>query len=661
MLAVCVSLAAVAGASSTAHAFCNPNVNYQRIVGAVGDADCTDNTIQSAIDHVICPNTTIYVTQPPPGQSYSAQHLLIQDLSLSIVGSSSATCGVGNQRPVAAGSAPTTPVITISGAGHSGDSVISIHGNSNVTLQYLDITSGASDQDQYGGGIYFGGSGSLTLDTDTVENNYAGHGGGIYFNGSGTLVLTSVNVENNRAHTGAGIAMTGSGTGASLSIHPGAVIESNSADGDGGGIEIDGNARLYMVENNSLIAFNNAGGHGGGLDIVGPARADIGSPGIGGSGAVLDNAAAYGGGIAAFGSGSGNGTARLFSTDPMHPVLMSLNSASVEGGAVYLQSSVSGGTATGGQFCAFDFRIDTNTAPEGAVIYADFDGNDFGVEIYFNPGGSCGPEPISSLGAVICAPGVPCNEISNNAALDNNDVPVGSIIATDHIYEFAANRIVMRGNNAAHIISFNYGVEGSTLNNCLIVDNHSVHELVHEIGGVLQVDNCTFAQNAIDEGFVFFSTRYFELLRSIVYQPGHETIDYESGGCTADCIAVDYVMTNDAAAFPAGSENVLAVADPLFVDPANANPDQRDYHLLAYTQNGLLKRSTAIDFSPSQADFSPPFADDGANDFDGKPRDQDVPAAPNLLGPRDLGAYEMQPIVDRVFADGFGDRISLVH
>jgi hypothetical protein len=87
----------------------------------------------------------------------------------------------------------------------------------------------------------------------------------------------------------------------------------------------------------------------------------------------------------------------------------------------------------------------------------------------------------------------------------------------------------------------------------------------------------------------------------------------------------------------------------MFVDPAHGN-----YHLLAYVQNGLLTASRAIDFAPT-AQYDP------VDDLDGNPYAQNVPAIPDAYGTRDLGAYEAQPISDRVFADAFGDRVSLVY
>src|SRR5512141_1388819 len=194
---------------------CSPFVPHTIVVGdKVHDSSCNAQTIQDAINGAVCPNTTIYLTAE---ETYSGQHLTIQGKSLSIVGSTATTCGaitVGAAN--APDSVPTTPVTTISGNGTQ--SVLDISDNngtgSNVTLQFVEITGGGGDANSHGGGIYFHGSGSLTLDTTTVDLNHAGFGGGIEVNGGSAE--------------------------ATLTLGAYTVIESNTAAGNGGGINIEG-------------------------------------------------------------------------------------------------------------------------------------------------------------------------------------------------------------------------------------------------------------------------------------------------------------------------------------------------------------------------------------------------------------------------------------
>jgi hypothetical protein len=87
-----------------------------------------------------------------------------------------------------------------------------------------------------------------------------------------------------------------------------------------------------------------------------------------------------------------------------------------------------------------------------------------------------------------------------------------------------------------------------------------------------------------------------------------------------------------------------------FIDANNVvDTDKRDYPLVAYVQNDKVTASHAI----------------GARAADRRrrrrPADQDVSGVGNNVLVRDLGAYEAQPIADRIFADAFGDRASLVH
>jgi hypothetical protein len=329
---------------------CSPFVPTPiRYVGDVAhDNKCTDDNIQSAINNIPCQGTKILITGE---HTYTAQALTIQDKSLSLIGSSSA-CGISNTTGVDGVSLPTAPVITISGAGQTGNSVIAISGSSNVTLQYVEITGANKINAGEGGGIFFGGTGSLTLDTDTVDLNQADYGGGIDVSPTGATTLTLLKYN---------------------------YIIANTAGTSGGGIRIEGNTHLIAVSDQTLIGFNTAiFGYGGGMEVIGPARADIGSPGFGfGSGGVIsDNTASYGGGIAVLANqdGDNNAIVQFFTTDPERPVTVKDNIGTIEGGAIYAKpfaSSTSDSSNAG--ICAYNFRMDGNTAPEGAVMYLDYD------------------------------------------------------------------------------------------------------------------------------------------------------------------------------------------------------------------------------------------------------------------------------------------------
>ena len=618
---------------------CSPFIAYTRLVGDTAtDKDCTDDDIQSAIDHIVCPNTTIYVVQTP-SHRYSAEHLLIQDLSLTILGSSAGTCAqaVGTQgaaAPAGTNATSGTPAVTISGAGHSGDSVVSIHGNSHVTLQSLVITGGRSDKDQFGGGIYFGGQGSLTLNTTNVTDNFAGYGGGINIIAEGGDVAVTLD-------------------------H--AQVLFNTAQYNGGGIRIEGYTHLYMLDASSSIGFNQTigpdaidpnGGHGGGIVVFGPAVADLGSPS-----ALLSNSAQFGGGMAVLATSSGAATVRVFGVNGLTAGVLE-NTASVIGGAAFVHSAATGSEATAALLCANDFRVDGNSAPNGAAFYADgeTDGSlgSYQSEIDLNSNGDCGVTPtIVALGAAACTT-APCSEISDNSAVDGQGNPTGGAVVTfNQIGYFAFNRFAMRGNSAAqlmYVLDTNQPNGSVAMKNCLLADNHTQHELVHEDHADMTISNCTFANNTIDDGYVFFADHGFALTDSIVWQPGSLSVDYLADDCVG-CDSYQNLLSNDVSTFSGGS-GLEQTDDPLFVDATNANTDKRDYHLLAYVQDGVVTASQAIDAAPPLGD--------GDHDLDGKPHDVDVPGVGSNVLVRDLGAYEAQPVGDRVFADAFGDRVSLL-
>ncbi len=601
------------------------------------DSACTHNDIQSAINAVVCPNTTIFVTQ---GHLYQGQHLLIDNSDVDIEGTSASDCtgfvnsGGKNQPP------PTHPVITISGTGHSGDSVISIQGHSNVTLKYLQISDGRSDTDQFGGGVYIKGSGSLVLTNDALVDNFAGYGGGLNINGDpGPL---SVTLNGNTA------------------------VELNTAQYDGGGIRIEGNASLAMLQPSSVLLNKALGvnpqnnalveGNGGGIVVYGPASADI----AGGALSLFSNSARYGGGLAVLGTDSTSGATqnadvRLFATSAVQPVGISNNSASVEGGGIYMRNKIDLSGAEYADLCADDFTLNANLAPDGAAIYVDHDSFDFqaaeGTYLALNADDHCvlGTPP----NRVACNPGGNCNAIDDNATEDpaTQQATAGSIIYFNIFSEVTAKRFAMRGNSAERMITaIDNGsgfVDDSFIANCLIADNHTQHEVVHvetQQSLLLRVDNCTIADNTIDDGYVFFAKGGFNLTRSIIWQPGRDTIDYQANGCN-NCEVTEQVVSNDISTFPPAAPGVQSITDPMFVDATHG-----DYHLCAYVQSGQVFASPAIDYTEAAGDI----------DLDGNPYDQDVPLVDHG-GVRDLGAYEALPIKDRIFGDAFGDPLSLLY
>jgi len=250
--------------SVNAHA-CSATAQDVFLVGnTASDAACNYSTVQAAINAATCPaGTRIYLTSEV---SYTAQHLAISNKNVSLIGRASGTaCGALS---VACGQmfpCPTAPLETISGSGHSGDSVITIRGASNVTIQYLTVSDGQDSSSGSGGGIDYDGTGTLTLDTSTISNNTAGYGGGI-------------NVKS-------------SGGAAALQINKRTLIIGNTASTSGGGIRLEGGATtMTMDAPYTWVALNQAtSGYGGGVEILNNAIANIGSPGYVNAAVIYDN------------------------------------------------------------------------------------------------------------------------------------------------------------------------------------------------------------------------------------------------------------------------------------------------------------------------------------------------------------------------------------
>lgn len=622
-LVACI-IAFTADSTPVLAAFCSPFMPHVRTVGnKAGDSSCDDATLQAAIDNTVCPNTTIYVTDE---QAYTAQALTIQDKSLSIVGSSATSCAnVGSTG--GSGTPPTAPLITISGAGNGGHSVITIGGTSNVTLQYVEITGGSGDANSHGGGINFNGNGSLTIDTTTIDSNQAGFGGGIEVNGG----------ANN----------------ATLALGIYSIIESNTASGNGGGINIEGHTNLIAVHPFTLIGFNHAAnGKGGGIAVVGPARADIGSPGYDNLAVVYGNDAKLGGGMSAEAVDAGNdATIELYTADPGQPPGIVGNFAAQVGGGIYLKPIlVFGGGVASATLCAHAFHIDDNAAPDGAALYADSDTSTLASGVI---GGILSLTPTcaaATAGEVACTAGAACASLDGNEAVDGSNNPTaGATVSVQDNGFVTANRLRWRNNHGAHAI---HTISSTTkINTCLIADNaYTAEAMLYEDngdGGLANIFNCTFVNNAHTSGSIVRTAVNATLRYDIFDQPAMSTVSTIG----APAIFADDVLAADPTGLPLQAN--IVQGEPMFVDASNADIAKRDYHQTAVVQSGVVTASLGIDFAP------PLTGDD--RDLDGKPYDQDVSQVPDFTGVRDLGCFEAQPITDRVFADALGDAIAIVY
>ncbi len=539
------------------------------------DAACTHDDLQSAIDAATCQyGTTIFVTRE---HTYTQQHLTIDGKNVDLIARGDGLhCGPIDPPICAPPFCPppiTSPLVTL--GGRSGDAVVSISGNSTVTLRYFDINGGEQAAGGEGGGIRFIGSGSLKLDTSWVRANRASDGGGVYFEGTGSAVSM-------------------------LTLAAGTEVIDNAADAIGGGILVKGNATLNALEPQTTIEFNHTDGYGGGVAVVGPAQANIGSPGVIGAagtiGVIDDNTAEYGGGLALV-SGTGDddfAIARLFTTDSTRPVAITNNTASRTGGGIYTQpyENFFPSVRNSPYLCAWDFRIADNTAQEGAAVYADVDSGSFdeGSVIQLGNCEENGESFPSALGAVRCTDAARCNTIDDNQA---DDPTQGSAILMQSGGILDASRFSMRGNHVAHAIRIVGDGTATILADCLTAGNSVAHELLYASGDdtPIHIEGCTFANDRIDAAHVVHTESDLSISDTILAEPGTLALDYS--GDPAD-LAVRYIVSNDTSTLPAGTGVVQGM--PQFVDAAGG-----DFHL----QPGSSSAST---WRPYPTTSTPPTA-----------------------------------------------------
>ena len=89
------------------------------------------------------------------------------------------------------------------------------------------------------------------------------NGGGISFTGHGELDLAQTTVFLNHAGSGAGINVSASSGQAVLRLMHDTLVYLNTASISGGGIRLEGDSRLFVLEPNTEINGNNAGTYGG--------------------------------------------------------------------------------------------------------------------------------------------------------------------------------------------------------------------------------------------------------------------------------------------------------------------------------------------------------------------------------------------------------------
>lgn len=90
-----------------------------------------------------------------------------------------------------------------------------------------------------GGGVYVGGSSSLTISNGVIDGCSADTGGGVYLMPGGRLTMSGGSISNNRAAGGGGVYADGNEADSACTIAvTGGVVSTNTATGNGGGVYI---------------------------------------------------------------------------------------------------------------------------------------------------------------------------------------------------------------------------------------------------------------------------------------------------------------------------------------------------------------------------------------------------------------------------------------
>ena len=196
-----------------------------------------------------------------------------------------------------------------------------------------------------GGGIYANTLGVVLLENNIISNNNAVSGGGVYVSGNSTTMTSNTLTSNVASNPGGGAYINGN------AILVENIIQSNTAQGNGGGVSINASGGVTLVNNdileNSVISGNPYFSYGGGIYLT----ANI---------ANLDKNIIQGNTISPFYVASGGGAEISASSVSLTNNIIQNNNAasnnSFGGGAV------GGGLSVGyGSILLFDNVVEENT------------------------------------------------------------------------------------------------------------------------------------------------------------------------------------------------------------------------------------------------------------------------------------------------------------
>jgi hypothetical protein len=139
-------------------------------------------------------------------------------------------------------------------AGGSGGGIY--FGGNDMTVTRTVIRGNTAANDSDGGGIFVNAKGTVTIDSSTVGENYAGRGGGVFVY-SGSVLMTNATIANNQAYKhGGGIYLGGNALGLTYTTVANNIAGYNNDDGityQGGGIYLE---RGSLNMTNTIAAQN---------------------------------------------------------------------------------------------------------------------------------------------------------------------------------------------------------------------------------------------------------------------------------------------------------------------------------------------------------------------------------------------------------------------
>jgi len=520
-------------------------------------------------------------------------------------------------------------------------------------------TLDADTKTNSGAVIDHAGAGALTLHNLRIANNDNGshgglsnpayEGGAIHSVNAGPLTLNNVELDHNYAANGAGIDIRGAGvvSRAQLTIAD-SLIQYNSADNDGGGISaqyadinIGGDTEITL---NIAGAAGGGNGNGGGIyasnsNIAVKGHTTPGNQFLG------SNTADYGGGLylaeteADAMSGYDSYRVTMQNDRADQPLIVDNNTANFVGGGFYLRTSnTMHNLLTDVTLWNMIFRMNYALDGRGAAlfIYADDGNSSFysSTDVFMkqtDPGKTIPPP---------CVAGLACNVLDSNESSSSSSFD--SIVHVDQgptrtgavYFELSRGRIrdniamwsLIRGDGEVRIVSSLIASNQITQSAMFAMDHNH-----------LTIVNTTIADNTLQAGqsVAYYDSGYLSFLHNLVDQPFNH-VCWPATPATPGPIVSDLGVTANTISTECVGPNVQQ-GDPAFVDPANADPLLRDFHLKINSQ--------AKDRwfpSGSGNSYVPTFDLDGA-------------ARPYGSGPTpyDFGAYEYGASNDRIFNDGF--------